>query len=172
MTSATETPTEAEALDAYSRTVSGVAERLAPSVANLKVMRRTRGGRVPAGAGSGVVLTADAEEAAIEQPHRAREHALAGDALASEVRVDLPPHAGQGAREVDHLVELLLVAPLAPAAVVDVLLAATRVDSRRLDVAHGVRADPDVLPRRWDDKLADPAQHLGFGDLLPVVVHV
>jgi serine protease Do len=39
--------------------VSGVAERLAPSVANLKVMRRTRGGRVPAGAGSGVVLTAD-----------------------------------------------------------------------------------------------------------------
>ena len=40
---------EAEALDAYSRTVSGVAERLAPSVANLKVMRRTRGGRVPAG---------------------------------------------------------------------------------------------------------------------------
>jgi S1-C subfamily serine protease len=59
MTSTTDVPTEAEALDAYSRTVSGVAERLAPSVANLKVMRRTRGGRVPAGAGSGVVLTAD-----------------------------------------------------------------------------------------------------------------
>jgi S1-C subfamily serine protease len=59
MTSATDLPTEAEALDAYSRTVAGVAERLAPSVSNLKVMRRTRGGRVPAGAGSGVVLTAD-----------------------------------------------------------------------------------------------------------------
>jgi S1-C subfamily serine protease len=51
--------TDIEALDAYSRTVVGVAERVGPSVANLRVMRRTRGGRVPAGAGSGVVLTAD-----------------------------------------------------------------------------------------------------------------
>jgi S1-C subfamily serine protease len=52
-------PSEAEALDAYSRAVSGVAERLAPSVASLRVHRRTRRGRVLAGAGSGVVLTHD-----------------------------------------------------------------------------------------------------------------
>jgi hypothetical protein len=32
---------DAEALDAYSRTVSGVVERLAPSVANLRVLRPT-----------------------------------------------------------------------------------------------------------------------------------
>ena len=50
---------EAEALDAYSRTVAGVAERVAPSVANLRVLRSTRRGRVPAGAGSAVVLTPD-----------------------------------------------------------------------------------------------------------------
>jgi serine protease Do len=50
---------DAEALDAYSRTVAGVAERLAPSVANLRVLRSTRRGRVPAGAGSAVVLTRD-----------------------------------------------------------------------------------------------------------------
>ena len=50
---------EAEALDAYSRVVVGVAERLAPSVANLRVMRRSRGGQVPAGAGSAVALTPD-----------------------------------------------------------------------------------------------------------------
>ena len=50
---------EREALDAYSRTVAGVAERLTPSVTNLRVTRRTRGGHVPAGAGSGVVLTPD-----------------------------------------------------------------------------------------------------------------
>ncbi len=36
-----------------------VAERLSPSVANLKVMRRGRGGQVPAGAGSAVALTPD-----------------------------------------------------------------------------------------------------------------
>jgi len=50
---------DAEALDAYSRTVVGVAERLAPAVASLRVQRRTWGGRIPAGAGSGVVLTHD-----------------------------------------------------------------------------------------------------------------
>jgi len=47
-----------DALDAYSRTVSAVAERLAPSVANLRVTRRTRRGAVPGG-GSGVVITPD-----------------------------------------------------------------------------------------------------------------
>jgi S1-C subfamily serine protease len=50
---------EAEALDAYSRVVVDVAERIAPSVANLRVMRRGRGGQVPAGAGSAVALTPD-----------------------------------------------------------------------------------------------------------------
>ena len=56
-------PSDAEAeqaaLDTYSRTVVGVAEALSPSVANLRVTRRGRGGQVPAGAGSGVVLTPD-----------------------------------------------------------------------------------------------------------------
>ena len=50
---------EAAAMDAYSQIVVRVAERLAPSVANLRVTRRTRAGRMPAGAGSAVVLTGD-----------------------------------------------------------------------------------------------------------------
>ena len=50
---------ESDALDAYSRVVVDVAERLAPSVANLRVMRRSRVGQVPAGAGSAVALTPD-----------------------------------------------------------------------------------------------------------------
>ncbi len=46
------------ALDAYSRTVIGVAESLGPSVANLQVRHRSRRG--PAvGAGSGVVISGD-----------------------------------------------------------------------------------------------------------------
>jgi S1-C subfamily serine protease len=52
-------PGDDEALDAYSRAVSTVAEALAPSVASLRVQRRTRRGRVQGGAGSGVVLTHD-----------------------------------------------------------------------------------------------------------------
>jgi S1-C subfamily serine protease len=50
---------EAEALDAYSRAVVAVAERVGPSVASLRVMRRVRGGQMPAGAGSAVALTPD-----------------------------------------------------------------------------------------------------------------
>jgi S1-C subfamily serine protease len=55
----TEDELGSEALDAYSRVVIAVAERLSPSVANLRVMRRTRAGRVPAGQGSAVALTTD-----------------------------------------------------------------------------------------------------------------
>jgi S1-C subfamily serine protease len=52
-------PSEAEALDAYSRAVVAVAERVGPSVASLRVMRRVRGGQMPSGAGSAVSLTPD-----------------------------------------------------------------------------------------------------------------
>jgi serine protease Do len=60
MSDATELADDAAALDAYSRTVSGVAEALAPSVANLRVLGRRRDGvEITAGAGSAVVLTGD-----------------------------------------------------------------------------------------------------------------
>jgi S1-C subfamily serine protease len=49
----------AEPLDAYSRVVTSVAERLSPSVANLRLFRRVRGGRVAASGGSGVVVSGD-----------------------------------------------------------------------------------------------------------------
>ena len=52
-------PSDEEALDAYSRAVTAVADRLAPSVANLRVWRRVRGGRRLEGGGSGVVITSD-----------------------------------------------------------------------------------------------------------------
>jgi serine protease Do len=49
---------DADAFDAYSRTVSGVAEQLTQSVAHLAVARRTRRGRAE-GAGSGVAISSD-----------------------------------------------------------------------------------------------------------------
>jgi serine protease Do len=52
-------PTDAEALDAYSRVVTAVARDLAPSVANLRVTRRVRGGRTALGGGSAVVIAPD-----------------------------------------------------------------------------------------------------------------
>jgi serine protease Do len=52
-------PAEDGTLDAYSQVVVSVAERVTPSVANLRVERRVRGGRVLTGGGSGVVITRD-----------------------------------------------------------------------------------------------------------------
>jgi S1-C subfamily serine protease len=49
---------DADAFDAYSRTVSGVAEQLGPSVAHLAVSRRTRRGRRQGG-GSAVAISPD-----------------------------------------------------------------------------------------------------------------
>ena len=54
-----ERPSDGEALDAYSRVVTAVARDLAPSVANLRVTRRLRGGRTAMGGGSAVVITPD-----------------------------------------------------------------------------------------------------------------
>ena len=50
---------DAEALDAYSRTVSEVAEQLGPSVAHVTVTRRTRRGSRRAGTGSAVAISSD-----------------------------------------------------------------------------------------------------------------
>src|ERR671934_794530 len=50
---------DTDALDAYSQSVIAVAERLTPSVANLRVRRRVRGGRRLDGGGSAVVITPD-----------------------------------------------------------------------------------------------------------------
>jgi S1-C subfamily serine protease len=54
-----ERPTDGEALDAYSNVITAVARDLAPSVANLRVYRRVRGGRRVAGGGSAFVLAPD-----------------------------------------------------------------------------------------------------------------
>ena len=48
-----------DGLDAYSRVVTSVAERLTPAVASLRVVHRDRQGRHLPGAGSGVVISGD-----------------------------------------------------------------------------------------------------------------
>jgi len=57
MNEATATVSETEALDAYSSTVTAVAQRVLPSVASLRVRRSSRS--FDGGAGSGVVITPD-----------------------------------------------------------------------------------------------------------------
>ena len=53
------TASDEESLDAYSRVITRVADRLIPSVGNLRVTRRTWNGPEGQGGGSGVVITPD-----------------------------------------------------------------------------------------------------------------
>ena len=62
-----------------------------------------------------VLLGADAEEAAVEQADRAGQHALARQLVAVEVGLDVVAQGRQRVREAHHVVELLGVAPGAPA---------------------------------------------------------
>jgi serine protease Do len=79
---------DAEALDAYSRVVTTVAERLSPSVANLRVARRVRGGRVLDGGGSAVVIAPDGIlVTSAHVVHRAAGKSLASFANGSECEV-------------------------------------------------------------------------------------
>ena len=120
----------------------------------------------------GVVLRADAEEAAVEEAHRAGEHALPRQPPLGEVLRRGSADDRQRAREAEHLVELLLVAPSAPLRVVEVLPPSRRVRAHRLDVAEGVGADPDALPGGRDDELADALEHLLVVDPLAVFVQI
>src|SRR2546421_2984169 len=115
------------------------------------------------------------KEAAVEQAYRGGQDAWSRHVVlvaVADVALDVLAQLRQRAGEAQHVVELLLVAPLAPLAVVEVLLAALLVDARRLDVAAGERADPDLLPRRRDDEVADAREDLGVGDALAVRVDV
>jgi hypothetical protein len=107
-----------------------------------------------------VLLAADPEEAAVEQPHRSGEDTVAARLVIAEAaRRDLA-QPRQGSRELEHLVELLLVTAGTPAIVVPVLFPSAGVGSDRLDVAVLVRTDPDVGPGGRDHQRGDPRQRL------------
>jgi hypothetical protein len=53
--------------------------------------------------------------------------------------------------------------------VIDVLPAPSRVRADSLDVAHRVRADPDVFPSGREDELADALEDISVFDPLAVL---
>jgi hypothetical protein len=83
-----------------------------------------------------------------------------------------PPQPRQLAGEIKHVVELRAVTQLAPARVVQVLLAPGVVVARRLRLPHRVGADPHVLPRGRDRELLEAQQLVGVGGRLAVGVEV
>jgi S1-C subfamily serine protease len=89
-------PDEDAPLDSYSRAVITVAEKLTPSVANLRVSRRVRGGRRLDGGGSAVVITPDGfmltSAHVIERAESGRASFVDGRELGFEV-VGSDPHS-------------------------------------------------------------------------------
>src|SRR4051812_10958580 len=113
-----------------------------------------------------VVLGADPEEPAVEQPDRTGENPVPGDRPLPEIPLHPVAQLRQRVREVEHVLELLPVPALAPAVVVAVLLAAASIHAGRLDVAEGVGADPDLLPGGWDRERPDAREKLPVLDPL------
>lgn len=79
-------PAEGEALDAYSRIVTAVAERLSPSVANLRVSTRRRSG---GGSGSGVAITPDGFIVTAAHVVAGADHGVASFVDGSELDVEI-----------------------------------------------------------------------------------
>ena len=75
-------PDEAAALVAYSRVVVGVVDRLAPSVANLRVIRRTRGGT----SGNVVRSTTPSSSSALKRRERVRGEMPSSERSSSQKR--------------------------------------------------------------------------------------
>ena len=113
----------------------------------------------------GVPLSADAEQAEVDQPDHAGEDPVPFQAPAPQVLHGPVPQCGQRAGEPEHVRELLIVPLRTPHRVLEVLQAAFAVRARGLDVAQRIRGDPDVLPGRRDPERADPLQRLLAGQL-------
>src|ERR671937_406140 len=102
-------PSEDEALDAYSRAVTAIVERLGPAVANLRVSRRVRGARIADGGGSSVVITSDGFMltselvVAIGNPHGFAGSVTTG--VVSALGRSLPTRSGSAVRFVDNVIQ-------------------------------------------------------------------
>ena len=89
----------------------------------------------------------DAHPCGVEEAHHDGQNLFARQARERKVQAQPSAQTGQRFREIGHPLEFLPLAQKAPLRVIAILLAATRVAARRLDVATRIRADPDVVVR-------------------------
>jgi len=120
--------------------------------------------------GTHVFLVADARERGVEQPDDRSEHRGAGRRAArrGEVARHAAAHGGQRAAELGQVRELVGLAAASPRRVIAILLAASAVSARRLQVAGGRGTDPHVRVRRRDRQACDALQLRGIADAAAV----
>jgi hypothetical protein len=74
--------------------------------------------------------------------------------------------------EREHALELRSVAMAAKPGVVSVLLSATGIAGRHLQMTVFVGADPDVRPRRRNHQRPEALEHRGRADSVPLGVYI
>jgi hypothetical protein len=100
----------------------------------------------------GVGVAADPEVAEIEEAYGGRGGSFHRHAVQGDVLENGGPSFRKLTGHLHHPVELHPFPLDAPVRVVEVLPPAGGIDADGLDVPGGVRADPHVLPSRWDDE--------------------
>src|SRR5260370_5184859 len=103
-----------------------------------------------------VLLIADTDGGAFKQLHDRRQHFVLRESGQFQISRDTSTDLWQGFAETDYPIVFVFVANFAPAVVVNVLLAAARVATRRLDMTVRRRRNPNFSPRRWDRKTFHP----------------
>ena len=113
---------------------------------------------------AGVLLVADADQRLLQQLYDSREHFLPRQPPLLQIGAGVAANARKHPRERDEAFVLRFVTLFAPARMVAVLFASTRVAPRRLNVAVGVGTDPHVRPRRRDDDRSDALELGAIGN--------
>ena len=116
----------------------------------------------------GVLVVADPDQGQLEQLDDGRQDLLPRHPGLRQVGVAALADPRQDPSEVDEALELGVVAPGPPEVVVAVLLATLGITAGRLEVAGGIRADPDVGPGRRDRQRPEPGEDRPVADQLAI----
>jgi hypothetical protein len=107
-----------------------------------------------------VAVRADPEPGIVHEPQRERARPLLLVRAEAEIPCESGPERREAGAEREQALELLPLLRRPEALVVEVLATACGILPRRLELRTGVRRDPDVGPRRWDDEAADPLERV------------
>jgi hypothetical protein len=122
--------------------------------------------------GFGILVGADADERPLEQPHDGCHHLLAGVTGTGDVALDSLADFLNHSAEREHALEFRPVTMAAKPGVISVLLSATAIAGRHLQMTVLVGADPDVRPRRGNHQQTEPFEHGGRADYAALGVYI
>ncbi|MNE09113.1 hypothetical protein D3C80_1017810 [compost metagenome] len=127
-------------------------------------MPLVQGGQAEAAVPPRVLGVADADQGDLQQAHRRRQDLVPAGAAQGQVMLHPLAQARQLAGEVGQAVELVAGGVTRPVGMIAVLLAASRIAARGLDMAVRARTDPDVLPGGRNGEGADAVQRSCVAD--------